>query len=135
MNKQIKLEEGMHQRSGFSKGPTTPKPNIIPKGQSTMNNNELSKMSLKDLRKLQKDIQEHLKNRDDLRVYKVTLFVGFPSNTSCGYLETVDDFEEYLVNEVSNYINNTLELTNYDGVYVDTVEEIEPSEFPDVFKI
>ena len=159
MNKQIKLEEGTHQRSGFSKGPTTPKPNIIPKGQSTMNNNEFSKMSLKDLRKLQEDIQKHLENRDDLRVYKVTLFVGFHSNTSCGYLETVDDFVDYLFNEVSNYINNTLELSdgayvdtiqeylvnevsNYinrtleltDGVYVDTVEELEPSEFPGVFK-
>lgn len=132
MNKQIKLEEGMHQRSGFSKGPTTPKPNIIPKGQSTMNNIDLSQMSGKELQKLQEDIKNHINSREDLRVYKVTLFVGFPSNTSCGYLETVDDFEEYLVNEVSNYINNTLELT--DGVFVDTVEELEPSEFPEEFK-
>lgn len=44
MNKQIKLDEGKVQRSGFSKGPTTPKPNIIPKGQSTMSfNHTISK--------------------------------------------------------------------------------------------
>lgn len=35
--KHIRLDEGKIQRSGFSDGPTTPKPKIIPKGQSTTN--------------------------------------------------------------------------------------------------
>lgn len=34
---QLRLDEGKVQRSGFSKGPTSPKPKIIPKGQSNKN--------------------------------------------------------------------------------------------------
>jgi hypothetical protein len=131
MNKQIKLDEGKVQRTGFSKGPTTPKPIIIPKGQSTMNNIDFSQMSVEDLQKLQEDLKNHLDNRDDLRVYKVTLFVGFPSNHDSGYLENLDVFDNYLNNELTNYINNTL-LT--EGVFVGDVEELEPNEFPEELK-
>jgi hypothetical protein len=34
---QLRLDEGKVQRSGFRDGSTTPKPKIIPKGQSTKN--------------------------------------------------------------------------------------------------
>lgn len=132
MNKQIKLDEGKVQRTGFSKGPATPKPNIIPKGQSTMNNINFSQMSVKELQKLQEDLKNHLDNRDDLRVYKVTLFVGFPSNRDSGYLDNLDVFDDYLDYTLTNYINNTLNLT--EGVLFGDVKELEPNEFPEEFK-
>ncbi len=38
MTNNIRLDEGKIQRSGFSEGPKTEKPKIIPKGQSTIKN-------------------------------------------------------------------------------------------------
>ena len=95
----------------------------------------LNELSYEELLNIQKDIEKEMSNRKDMRVYKISFYVGFISNKHLhDNLLTVDDFGDYFVNEPSRMIVEEFELIHPEDVSGCDVIELKPDQFPDMFK-
>jgi hypothetical protein len=95
----------------------------------------LNELSYEELLNIQEDIEKEMSNRKDMRVYKISFYVGFISNKHRhDELLTADDFGYYFVNEPSRMIINDLNLIHPEDVSGFDVIELKPDQFPDMFK-
>lgn len=106
-----------------------------------MNTTNLSSLSFKELSELEKAIEKEKEIRKDMRVYKVTFYVGFKANRPIPEHPYYDDlmdtesFGNYLVNTPTNLMIKELNLKEPEDISGFYVEELEPKNFPSMFKL
>jgi hypothetical protein len=96
---------------------------------------DLKTLSYRELQQLEQQIKKLKEERKDLRVYKVTFYVGFLANKHENQsLNHPDDFGDYFVNGPSNHIVDDFWLTGPEEVSGCDVVELEPEDFPEMFR-
>jgi hypothetical protein len=96
---------------------------------------DLKSLSYRELQQLEQQIKKLKEERKDLRVYKVTFYVGFLANQhETQSLNHPDDFGDYFANRPSNLIVDDFFLCGPEEVSGCDVVELEPEDFPKMFR-
>lgn len=99
---------------------------------------DLTKLSFKELKELEKEIQKQKELRNDLRVYEVKFHIGILAKRAEDdwRLRDAEDFGEYFVNDPMTFLEKDLNLTRgIEEISGCDVRELSRDEFPDMFKI
>jgi hypothetical protein len=96
---------------------------------------DLSKLSFEELTQLQTDIEIHKESRKDMRVYKVTFYIGFNANQhDYDDLSTPKAFGDYFADSPTDLLFEYFYLEEPENVSECNVVELKPEEFPEMFK-
>lgn len=99
---------------------------------------DLSKLTYKELRELEREVRRQKELRNDLKVYEVKFHIGILAKRAeeDWRLRDAEDFGEYFVNDPMNFLEKDLNLTRgIEEISGCDVRELDREEFPEMFRI